>query len=221
MLEERFDTAIPMLEALLEERPGLGRAELYLGMCFQKQKHYGKARPWLEAAAAKAGAFPKQESAWYFLGWCLYNLGDAEGARAAFEEHLKSAPEEGDSHFGLGLLELEAGRLDEAVERWRRSIELHQSAVEERGVDRSADIAKAHARIADVHLLREEWKQAREELVTCVGLYPPHHTAWYKLNQVLLELGEERAAAEALRQHDLWKARRPMTVDELEAAAGG
>lgn len=221
VLEERFDEAIPALQALLDERPGLGRAELYLGMCFQKQKHYGKARPWLEAAAARVDAFPGQESAWYFLGWCLYNLGDVQGARGAFEEHLSRAPDEGDSHFGLGLVELEAGNLDEAVVRWRRSIELHRAAVEASGVDRSADIAKAHARIADVHVLRGEWPQAREELMACVTLWPPHHAAWYKLHQVLLELGEERAAAEALREHDLWKARRPMTADELEAAAGG
>jgi hypothetical protein len=43
---------------------------------------------------------------------------------------------------------------------------------------------------------------------------PAHYTAWFKLHQVLLQLGESDLARQALEQHDLWKERlRPGAED--------
>ncbi len=203
-----YAEAQPELESLVEARADWDRARLYLGMALQKQRRYDLARPHFEAVADAPDDFENRTAVWYLLGWCRFNLGDLSGAQAAFEAHLAAVPEEGDSHFGLGLIAFEEGELDAALTRFRRSIELHTAVQAAQGIDRSTDLAKAYARMADVHVQRENWEAARADLATCVGLHPPHYEAWYKLHQTLLQLGDERAAAQALREHDMWKAQR-------------
>ena len=81
---------------------------------------------------------------------------------------------------------------------------------------RVKDVAKAHARLADVHLRRDELDAARSELRTATILWPQHYTAFYKLSRVLNRLGDRAAADEAFRQYRYWETRaeRPRGVPE-------
>lgn len=200
----KWSEAAALLERVVQRRPEDGRALLLLGTALHKQKQYARARPWLERAAALSD-YDRHEGASYFLGWCLLNLGELDGAARAFERHLELRPEEGDAQFGLGLVELERGDDAMALERFNRAVDLGERAALEHP-ERRADIAKAHARIADVLLSRGDVEGARDRLQLALNLWPQQATVAYKLAEVLRELGDERGAEDVLRQAERLRA---------------
>lgn len=202
-----FEGARALCSAVTEERPTSARAAFLLGLAHHKQKNYGAALPCFDRALELGPTFEPFAPVTYFRAWCRYYMGDSAGARADFEAHLRLVPDDADSCFGLGVIALDEGRLDDADRELRQALQLSTERFERGDESRRADVAKAHARLADVHLLRDDPEAARRELEAAVELYPAHYAAWYKLHQVLLRLGEDEAAAEALRQHDLWKER--------------
>lgn len=201
-----FDRARELADGILADHPEHGYARLLLGLAFHKRKLYPRARPHFEAVIRGGRSFEKFDAAWYYLGWCLLNLGELELAREALEKHLATAPGEGDTHFALGLVAVEEGRDDDALASFRRSIELNRAAVEAGNSGRVPDVAKAHARIADVLLARDETEAAVGELEMCVRLWPAHYNAWYKLYQAHVQLGNTDKADASLKKHDHWKA---------------
>ena len=89
----------------------------------------------------------------------------------------------------------EEDRLDDAEERLTTAIEL------ETGNEASRrEVAKAHARRADVHVRRSDYEKAKADLVIATTLYPDHYEAFHKLSRVYFRLGDEKAAEEAQRQ---------------------
>ncbi len=72
---------------------------------------------------------------------------------------------------------------------------------------RRADVSKAHARLADIFVRRDDLERARAHLEEATALWPEHYTAFYKLSRVLTRLGDEEGAREAMRLHDLWRRR--------------
>ncbi len=198
-LIEQFQTgaARPRLRAWLEQHPGDGRAEFLVGLSFHREKRYGLARPHFVRAAELE---PSYHPTYHFLGWCLYWLGDLPAARQAFETHLAWLPGEGDSHFAIGLIDLDEDRLDEAERRFRDAIRLQAEIPARR-----KDVSKAHARLADIHVRRGELEAARTDLVTATTLWPEHYTAFYKLFRVHTRLGAPEAAREALEQYRIYE----------------
>ena len=207
----RTDRARTALAAYGEAHPPSGPAEFLTGLSYHREKRYGLARPHFERAIELT---PGYHPTHHFLGWCCYYLGDTAASRQAFERHLQMAPSEGDSHFGLGLLDLDEDRLDAAEARFRRAIELQQD-----NPARDADVAKAHARLADVFIRRDQLDEARWHLEQATTLWPQHYAAFYKLSRVLTRLGENDQAQEAHRLYRLWqkRARPPRGVPEPEA----
>jgi tetratricopeptide (TPR) repeat protein len=202
-----FEGARALAGAVLAERPSSARAAFLVGLAHHKQKNYGAAEPFFDRALALGPTFEPFAPVTYFRAWCRYYLGDLAGARADFEAHLALVPDDADSRFGLGVIALDEGRLDDAERELGRALERSSALLGAGDDSRRADAAKAHARLADVRWLRDDAEGARRELEAAVELYPAHYAAWYKLHQVRLRLGDEQGAAEALRQHDLWKAR--------------
>lgn len=196
---QQTDIARARLQQYVEEHPDDGQAAFLLGLTYHREKRYTLARPWFESAA---GLAPDYHPIHHFRGWCLYYLGDMRGARAAFERHLDLSPGEGDSNFALGLIAMDEDRLDDARRRFLHAIELQQG-----NPKRQRDVSKAHARLADVHILRGELQQARSELQLATGLWPQHYTAYYKLSRVLNRLGLNESADEAFRLYRVWQAR--------------
>ena len=183
----------------LQQNPDSGQAQFLLGLTYHREKRYALARPHF----AKAAEFsPQFHPTHHFYGWCLYYLGEPAEARSAFQEHLRLAPTEGDSHFGLGLLAMDADQLDEAERRFRQAIDLQSD-----NPRRQMDVAKAHARLADLYIRREQLQSAKTHLQTATDLWPQHYAAYYKLHLVLNRLGEPEAAVEAFQQYRLWQQR--------------
>jgi tetratricopeptide (TPR) repeat protein len=201
-----FAGARSIAEAVLADHPRHGLARLLLGVALNKLLLYQRARPELEAVVRGGPTFEKYDETWYFLGWALFNSGELALARDAFEKHLERRPNEGDSHFALGLIDLEDGDEEGALGRFQRSIELNRAAVDAGNKGRLPDVAKAHARIADIYLARDEVEAAVEELERCVTLWPAHYNAWFKLHRAHTLLGNDELAAASMRQHDHWKA---------------
>ena len=197
--ERRMEAARERLEEYLDESPRDGRATFLVGLSYHRQKHYAQARPHFERAITLE---PEYHPAYHFLGWCMYYLGEMDAARRAFEMHLGYLPDEGDSHFAIGLIDLDEHRLAEAEERFLRAIELQADIPR-----RQRDVAKAHARLADVYLLRNELEPARGRLQRATELWPEHYAAFYKLHRVLTRLGDEEAAREAFRLYKLYQER--------------
>jgi tetratricopeptide (TPR) repeat protein len=208
-----------LARAVATERPGSARAAFLVALALHKQKNYGAALPEFDRAISLGPTFEPFAPVRYFRAWCLYNLGRLAEARAEFEAHLALVPDEGDSRFGLGLIATDEGRLGDAERELTAALADAERRVRAGDGGRRADAAKAHARLADVILIRAHdarddrneradlLARARAELEAGVALYPQHYTTWYKLHQVLTELGEDDLAARALQQHDAWKAR--------------
>ncbi|MCH8212195.1 MAG: tetratricopeptide repeat protein, partial [Planctomycetes bacterium] len=197
--QNQLDLARDRVTDYLQQNPQTGQAQFLLGLTYHREKRYALARPHF----AKATEFsPRFHPTYHFYGWCLYYLGETEQARTAFQEHLRLAPTEGDSHFALGLLAMEADQLDEAERRFRKAIELQAD-----NPRRRRDVAKAHARLGDLYIRRERLELAKGHLLDATNLWPQHYAAYYKLHLVLNRLGEPEAADEAFQQYRLWQER--------------
>jgi tetratricopeptide (TPR) repeat protein len=198
---ERFAEAEVHLKRYVHGNGVDGDAEFIQGLIYHRQRLYGPAKPHLLKAIELRPDYPVIN---HFLGYCLYNLGELPEARAAFEKHLSFDPNEGDSHFGIGLIDLEEGRLDEARARFLTSIELHQRAIAgaPQKATRLREIAKAHARIADVYMLQDRWIEARDQLLLATKQWPDHYEAWHKLATVQERLGDKQAAEQARQMHE-------------------
>ncbi len=181
----------------LQQNPETGQARFLLGLTYHREKRYALARPHFAKAAELN---PQFHPTYHFYGWCLYYLGETEQARTAFQEHLRLAPTEGDSHFALGLLAMDADQLDEAERRFNKAIELQAD-----NPRRRPDVAKAHARLGDLYIRREQLELAKGHLLDATNLWPQHYAAYYKLHLVLNRLGEPEAAKGAFQQYRLWQ----------------
>ncbi len=195
----RTNEARAALAAHLQQHPDDGRAEFLMGLSFHREKRYALAKPRFTRAVELE---PNYNPTYHFLGWCLYYLGEMEPARRSFEQHLAHVPSEGDSHFALGLIDLDDDLLDDAEQHFVNAIELHRD-----NPRRRKDVSKAYARLADVHILRGDLEEAEAQLQTATELWPEHYTAFFKLYRVLTRLEEPEAAQEAFRLYKVWQER--------------
>ncbi|MCH2133027.1 MAG: tetratricopeptide repeat protein [Phycisphaerales bacterium] len=162
----------------LDEFPTDSRGLFLMGLSHHQDKHYARAVSWLKEAIAAKPVYPP---AWHFLGWTQYYLGQPDEARAAFLWHIGLDPEEGDSHFALGLLDLDEWRLNDAESRFRTAMSLQESIP-----GRAKGVSKAAARLSEVIEYRDQdVDRAIELLKQSVRLYPDHYEAWYRLWQLL------------------------------------
>ena len=197
----RFPDAEMILRSMLIERPQLVRGEFLLAVAMHKQKRYSEAEPLYDKIIDAKASFPEVNHVFHFLGWCEYYLGRMPEARAAFEEHLRRVKDEPDSIFGLSLVAIEEDRVEEAERLLRRAIELQEGNPKAK-----RDLAKAHTRLGDLLVRRDDVAGAEEEFRRAVTMWPNHYEAWAKLARSLDRQGksvqaerarvEERAAME-------------------------
>lgn len=201
IIDGRFDEARFRAQDQMNRFGENGKARFILGLSHHKQKRYDLARPQFERAIELE---PGYTATYNFYGYCLFYLGELDGARKAFMTHLSHMPDWADTYFGLGLIDLEEDRLDDAQMRFMKAIELNEAELAKKPAkqDLKADLAKAHTRLAEVHLWRDDLEKAKAELVTATQLWPDAYEAWAKLHRVLKRLGEDEAAEAALKNHD-------------------
>ena len=192
-----------------------GQAHFVAGLSFHRQQLYASARARFSRALELE---PGYVTTWFFLGFTLLNLGEAQAARQALERYLAVDPGAAEAHFGLGWAALEEDRAGEAVSHFTRASELaERGAVDGQlppGVRR--DVARYQARLGDAHLRREELGLARAALERSVALAPDLPEPWHKLAWVLRRLGDAAGAgaaearfAEASRRRDEQRGGRP------------
>ena len=191
-----FDVAALAASTVLKARPDVDRAQAILGIALNKQKKYEEARAALEKAMASTQPFPERRHVAHFLGWCCYHLGDYPSARAAFEAHLKAAPGEPDSTFGLALVALGEDRLDEADALFAAALKGFSEPT-----PKPVDQARVLTRMSDLALRRDDVAAAEQLLDRAIKASPSQHETWAKVARVKDRLGKT-AEADAARANE-------------------
>lgn len=185
----RPDVARVRLRKHLALEPDDGVAHFLFGLTYHRERQYSEAIPWFADAIRLT---PSYGPSLYFAAWGRFYLGELELAERLWQRHLAHEPDAADTHFGLGLVDLERGRPDAAAARFRRAI-----AIEEHVPGRERSVAKAWARLGDALADMDQTADARAALEQAVALWPDHHEAWARLGRLLRRLGDADAAAEA------------------------
>lgn len=187
------ELAWDLLEPYLSEPPQSDRSTLLAGLALHRQARYARARPLLEAAASGGEADPQLQSAAHYLGWCCLQLGDIEAARSAFELHRNWQPNMGDDDLGLGLLDLEEGRLSAAQKRFEDAL-VKFAEVERGGANRRAERARTHAHLAEVHAAQGDDEAAWDAIQASVGAGSPNPQIEHRLRSLRARLAPRNEA---------------------------
>ena len=190
--------------AVLADHPDHPRGHFLLGLGLHKAKRYAEARPHLLLADAPGVSYAGRDAAPYFLGWCHYYLGEHAEAAAAFSRHV-AATDEGDSHFGLGVVAIEQGDLAGARAALDRALVIFEGRVAEGDLVAARDLAKTHARLADVDLAEDRDGDARAHVEAALGIDPSPAALWFKLYQLAEAAGDQDTARLAFAQYEARK----------------
>jgi arylsulfatase A-like enzyme/Tfp pilus assembly protein PilF len=110
--DARYQEAVPMLEQVLKDQPGMAIAEMQLGTAQARLKNYEQALPHLQKAAK---ALPDAGNVHYELGLALFETGDWKAAAPEFELAVARAPRWADAHFSLASVYARIDRVPEAM----------------------------------------------------------------------------------------------------------
>ena len=141
----------------------------------------------LERAAKLA---PEDENAWLMLGAVRRQLGDDDGALDAYRALIEHLPQSAEGHFRLGRALAGAGNPDAARAELARTIELDPDHIDARVLLADVDRRAGRAGAAQA-TLRVAFDRSGSDV-----------TVGERLFQVLLETGDQAAAAELLRRLD-------------------
>jgi Tfp pilus assembly protein PilF len=179
----------------LKLHPGDSQATFLFGLSYHREKKYGEAVEYFDKALAAAVPYRTTN---HFRGWAMFYLGELEESRKSFQAFLVSQPDEPDSHYALGLIELDSGNLDEAARLFHRCFELAEK--DNRQAQRKL-LSKARYGIGRVHEQNGELGAAKAEFAGSAELFPDHYEALYRLHRVLVRLGEVEQAKIVQRQY--------------------
>lgn len=98
-------------------------------------------------------AEPRNWSLWYYLGVTRVQLKETGPAAEAFEKARHLAPQEAPAYFGLGLLYMQSGEVDKALEAYRD------------GLARDANDMAANQNYALLLMGRRDYREAVEPLL--------------------------------------------------------
>jgi tetratricopeptide (TPR) repeat protein len=178
-----------------------GQAQFIAGLSYHRQKLYESARTRFARAVELE---PDYVTTWFFYGFTLYNLGRLEESRRALERYHAFSPDDPETVFGLGLVDLEEDRVEDAEKRFLAAIALVESRAAGGTIPANLreDLARYQARLADVYLRRDDLPKARAALERSLELWPAHFEPWHKLARVLERLGDSAGAARAQARSD-------------------
>lgn len=118
---ERYQDAIPPLEAALRINERLAAAHSDLGTALMSTGRLAEALPHFTRAVALE---PRNEVLLYNLGNALKRSGRAAEAAAAYERALAANPDYADAHVNLGSLLYSSGRVRDALPHFARAADL-------------------------------------------------------------------------------------------------
>lgn len=100
-----------------------GRAEKLMkrGVALGREKKYAESAAELRKAIE---LIPDNGPLWYNLGMSLYNGGETDAARRAWQKTVELRPDYADAWYMLGMLDAKEGRSAEAIAAYAKSSEL-------------------------------------------------------------------------------------------------
>jgi Tfp pilus assembly protein PilF len=206
--QRRGEAARAALNDYRQHYPDDGRAVFLYGLTYHLARDYAVAEPLFEQALTMDGSDPTTH---HFLGWARFHQGDLEGARASFNAHLRKEPDEADSVFGLGLVEMQEGNFAQAEALFNQSIDLINALAAtdpQMFMQRKVDLGKCNARIGEMAFEQGDYQTARDLLESALQHDPGQYTAHSYLSQIYHRLGNpELAAAHQTRYDALIQAR--------------
>jgi tetratricopeptide (TPR) repeat protein len=125
---------------------------------------------------------PDDVEARYRLAQLLVEQGQADQARAHFEQVLRQAPDHADAHASLGLVLARHGKLDEGIAAFRRSVQLRPG------------VARTHHNLAVALAERGQLQEACASFEEALRLQPRYAEAHFHLGNTLLRLGQREQA---------------------------
>ncbi|MBK7641604.1 MAG: VCBS repeat-containing protein [Planctomycetes bacterium] len=171
------------------------QAEFLIGLSFRDEKRNGEALAHFDRCAQLEPGYLASQ---YYRGMTALDLGQLAKARGAFETYLAVQPEKAEALFGLGLVEIEEDRPQDAAAHFEHAIALVRTRLAQPGdqADARRDLGRYLARLGDVYTRTGALAKARTALEESVKLLPDLDEPRAKLAHVA-EL--ERAGADSAR----------------------
>ncbi|HKS76150.1 MAG TPA: sulfatase-like hydrolase/transferase [Terriglobales bacterium] len=110
--DAQYTDAIPKLEQVLKDQPGMAIAEMQLGLAYSRLRTYDKALAHLKNAVK---LLPDNGMGHYELGLALFETGDWNAAAPEFEAAVARAPRWADAHFSLASVYARIDRVPDAM----------------------------------------------------------------------------------------------------------
>jgi len=122
MDSEQYGDAVPELERVAKEEPGLALANLELGRAFSGLQKYGQALPWLRKAVELD---PQSGRGHFELGIALGETGDWAGSATQLENAVSHAPDSDDLYYYLARAYDNIGRMADAETNFRHALRIN------------------------------------------------------------------------------------------------
>jgi len=177
--DERYAEAVPELERVLKQEPGMALASLELGRVLNSMGNYADAVPWLRKAVELN---PQSGRARYELGAALGETGDWAGSAAQLEAAVDHAPDADDLRFYLAMAYDKLGRAAEAEKSFRDALQINPNHY------------RANLYLGRLLGMQNNPSAALPFLRKAVTLQPGSQDAHKFLANVYLELGQEENA---------------------------
>ena len=182
----RLDEAEQILKTLLEIDPSEVRCLCLMGRVQRRLQKYAEAARYLNAAQAMAPSAPPVS---YELARLATDQGDLKAAIGYLKHLTQLKPMVGDNWFDLGYVLEMAGRWSQAIDAFRRAIQLGDSNNEE-----------TYTHLGSVLAQDGQEAAARENYQKALELNPEHASAMYGLGMVITAFGEFEEASQWFRR---------------------
>lgn len=120
--DARYREAVPLLDRVLVEQPGMPIAEMQLGIAHARLRNYAEALPHLEKAVK---VLPDSGMGHYELGLARFETGDWKAAAPEFEAAVAKAPRWADAHFSLASVYARIDRVPDAMTELDTTLKLN------------------------------------------------------------------------------------------------
>lgn len=144
--EASYDTAVEYFNHSIEEKKNLQLAYRGLGMAYMNLGEYEAARDSFIQALQQGSFFVNdiEEDISCYLASAYYKMGDYENAIATYTNVLQISKKNDDLYYLRGVVQLEAGNLEAAIQDFDKSVSLNA-----KDCDRYINIYKALAQAGE------------------------------------------------------------------------
>lgn len=144
--EAAYDTAVEYFNHSIEEKKNLQLAYRGLGMAYMNLGEYEAARDSFIQALQQGSFFVNdiEEDISCYLASAYYKMGDYENAIATYTNVLQISKKNDDLYYLRGVVQLEAGNLEAAIQDFDKSVSLNA-----KDCDRYINIYKALAQAGE------------------------------------------------------------------------